>query len=236
MTARKVRKAKGRTCCCVSRRRWKFQNNAEATKRKPGRPLGSRNKSTLVVENLLEGEAEKVTRRIIRSAMAGNSIAMKLVIDRIAPRAGKRPVEIELPKIETLADLKEATSRIVQAVASGELYTGRRFWAHQYAQCVNRLAILPPDRRPKLTPCRVNTDASARVAAAGGGCGGVARAGPLSRRFRRGAWNRQLVAGLDDVAVMREPVEQRGCHFGSPNTLGHSPKARLVVTMTDVRS
>lgn len=124
MTARKSAKPKAAPAAASAAAAGNSINNAEATKRKPGRPLGSRNKSTLVVENLLEGEAEKVTRRIIRSAMAGNSIAMKLVIDRIAPRRRERPVEIELPKIETLADLKEATSRIVQAVASGELTPG----------------------------------------------------------------------------------------------------------------
>ncbi len=35
-----------------------------------------------------------------------------------------------------------------------------------------------------------------------------------------------LVAGLDDVAVMRETVQQRVVIFGSPKTLGDSPKAR----------
>ena len=47
---------------------------------------------------------------------------------------------------------------------------------------------------------------------------------------------RQLRCRFDDVAVMSETVEQRGVIFGSPNTLGHSPKARLVVTMIEVRS
>ena len=37
-----------------------------------------------------------------------------------------------------------------------------------------------------------------------------------------------FVAGLDDVTVMREPVEQCGRHLGSPNTEAHSAKARLV--------
>ena len=37
--------------------------------------------------------------------------------------------------------------------------------------------------------------------------------------------------------MMGETVEQgRGHFFASPNTLGHSPKARFVVTAMDVRS
>ena len=35
-----------------------------------------------------------------------------------------------------------------------------------------------------------------------------------------------LVAGLDDVAVMCEAVESAVAILGSPNTVGHSPKAR----------
>jgi hypothetical protein len=46
-----------------------------------------------------------------------------------------------------------------------------------------------------------------------------------------------IVASLDDVATMGQAVEQRAVViFASPNTLGHSPKARLVVTMTEARS
>src|SRR5262245_2551818 len=36
--------------------------------------------------------------------------------------------------------------------------------------------------------------------------------------------------------MMRETVEERGCHLGIYKTLGHSPKARLVITMIEVRS
>ena len=45
-----------------------------------------------------------------------------------------------------------------------------------------------------------------------------------------------VVAGLDDVAVMCQAVEQAVVILASPNTLGHSPNARLVVTMMEVRS
>ena len=45
-----------------------------------------------------------------------------------------------------------------------------------------------------------------------------------------------VVAGLDDVAVVGQAIEQRGRHLGSLKTLGHSPKARFVVTIIEVRS
>ena len=40
-----------------------------------------------------------------------------------------------------------------------------------------------------------------------------------------------LVPRLDDVAVMGDPVEQRGGHL---LVTGHSPNARLVVMITEV--
>ena len=45
-----------------------------------------------------------------------------------------------------------------------------------------------------------------------------------------------VVAGLDDMAVMGQAVQEPVVIFGSPNTLAHSEKLRLVVIMTLVRS
>jgi hypothetical protein len=45
-----------------------------------------------------------------------------------------------------------------------------------------------------------------------------------------------LIAGFDDFAVMRQSISRAVVIFASPNTFGHSAKARLVVTMMEVRS
>ena len=45
-----------------------------------------------------------------------------------------------------------------------------------------------------------------------------------------------FVSGLDDVAVVRQTLERGARYLGIYKTLGHSPKARLVVTMIEVRS
>jgi hypothetical protein len=50
-----------------------------------GRPPGSRNKSTLAAEALLDGEAETLTRKAIEEAKAGNMIALRLCLERIVP-------------------------------------------------------------------------------------------------------------------------------------------------------
>ena len=50
-----------------------------------GRPPGSRNKTTLAVDALLDGEAETLTRKAIELAKTGDVTALRLCLDRIAP-------------------------------------------------------------------------------------------------------------------------------------------------------
>ena len=50
-----------------------------------GRPSGSRHKTTLAMEALLDGEAEKLTRKAIELALAGDMVALRLCLDRTIP-------------------------------------------------------------------------------------------------------------------------------------------------------
>jgi hypothetical protein len=45
-----------------------------------------------------------------------------------------------------------------------------------------------------------------------------------------------VVAGLDDIAMVGDAIEQAVVILASPNTVGHSPKARFVVMITEVFS
>ncbi|QRM32083.1 hypothetical protein JO965_21110 [Microvirga sp. VF16] len=87
----------------------------------PGRPKGSRNKATLALEALLDGEAEALTRKAVEMALDGDTTAMRLVMDRIMPPRKDRPVMFALPKLETPADAVKASAALVEAVASGDL-------------------------------------------------------------------------------------------------------------------
>src|SRR5918993_4194763 len=86
-----------------------------------GRPLGSRHKATLALDKLLDGEADAITRKAIEMAKAGDTVALRLCLDRIAPVRKDRPVTFALPAIEATADVVKASAALLQAVASGEL-------------------------------------------------------------------------------------------------------------------
>src|SRR3954471_18470300 len=87
----------------------------------PGRPQGSRYKTTLAMDALLEGEAETITRKAIELAKEGDTVALRLCLDRLAPARKDRPVAFALPAIESAADVVKASAALLRGVASGDL-------------------------------------------------------------------------------------------------------------------
>src|SRR5262245_27299429 len=61
----------------------------------PGRPPGSKNKRTLLAAVLLEDEAEELPRAAIAMAKGGDTVIMKLLLDRVLPKDW--PIQVELP-------------------------------------------------------------------------------------------------------------------------------------------
>jgi uncharacterized protein DUF5681 len=78
---------------------------AGSTKFKPGqsgnpsgRPKGSRHKTTLAIEELLDGEAEEITRKAIEKAKDGDTAALRICLDRLSPPRKDRHIELSMPK------------------------------------------------------------------------------------------------------------------------------------------
>ena len=86
-----------------------------------GKPKGARNKTTLAIEALLEGEAEALTRKAIDLALDGDGPALRMCLDRLAPPRKDAPVTFDLPPIKSVADAVEASSALLVAVAGGEV-------------------------------------------------------------------------------------------------------------------
>jgi hypothetical protein len=76
------------------------------------------------VEALLEGDADKLTRKAIEKALEGDVPALRLCLERIAPARKDAPVTFELPPIKSAGDAVEASSALLEAVASGEVTPG----------------------------------------------------------------------------------------------------------------
>jgi hypothetical protein len=89
-----------------------------------GRPKGARNKATVVIEALLEDEAERLTRKLIELALDGNIAALRLCFERLLPPRHDRGVAFDLPKIESAADEVAASRAVLESCAAGILSPG----------------------------------------------------------------------------------------------------------------
>jgi hypothetical protein len=86
-----------------------------------GRPKGSRNKATVAIEGLLEGQAEALTQTAISKALGGDSIALRLCMDRIAPPMKDKPIVFALPQMLDAMDASKAAGSVLSAVSDGTI-------------------------------------------------------------------------------------------------------------------
>ncbi len=86
-----------------------------------GRPKGARNRTTQAVMALLEGEAEALSRKAVEMALAGDGVALRLCLDRLAPPRKDSPVQFALPHMTCAHDAAEAAGAVLQAVSEGDL-------------------------------------------------------------------------------------------------------------------
>jgi hypothetical protein len=86
-----------------------------------GKPRGSRNKATLAIESLLQGQAEALTQTALTKALEGDSVALRLCMDRIAPLPKDATVTFAMPTMSSALDASEAAGSVLKAVSEGEL-------------------------------------------------------------------------------------------------------------------
>ena len=94
--------------------RWKPGESGNPKGRAPG-PT----KITQAIQTLFEGEGDAIGRKAVELALAGDTVALRLVLDRIAPpRRGSR-IELPLGDLEGAQGLQAATNVIVSAMGAG---------------------------------------------------------------------------------------------------------------------
>jgi hypothetical protein len=100
----------------------KFHKGASGNPK--GRPPGSRNKSTLLYEQLFEGGAEELINKAMEMAKNGDVRALALCLDRILPAKRERSINLELRPVQTPQDLPNSFQDITTAIAEGRITPG----------------------------------------------------------------------------------------------------------------
>jgi hypothetical protein len=86
----------------------------------PGRPKGSRNRTTRA-QKLLEEHSEAIVRKCVIQAMKGHPTALRLCMERLMPVLRNPFVKLKLPLTKTAQQVGAASERLVQDIAAGRI-------------------------------------------------------------------------------------------------------------------
>src|SRR5215210_1966890 len=85
-----------------------------------GRPKGSRHQALVALDAIGAEGAAAVLRRVVDAAAGGDMRAADILLRRLWPERRGRPLQLDLPAVETAADLPGAYGGLLRAVAAGE--------------------------------------------------------------------------------------------------------------------
>jgi hypothetical protein len=86
-----------------------------------GRPRGSRNKYSILAQELLSSRAEPIAAKVAAMALQGDPTAMRLAMERIVPVRRETTVNLGPLPIKTAADVSKALEKLLERVAAGKL-------------------------------------------------------------------------------------------------------------------
>ncbi len=66
-------------------------------------------------------DVERVVKKVIDAALAGDMTAARLIVDRMVPVRRSRTIHVDLPPVDDAAGVAKSQSLIIQAVAAGRL-------------------------------------------------------------------------------------------------------------------
>jgi len=86
-----------------------------------GRPVGSRNKKTIAVDEMLAEQTEAAVQKILKMAEDGDPTAMRLCMERMSPTGANRRLGLELPRIKAADDADAAVQLVLDAFGRQEI-------------------------------------------------------------------------------------------------------------------
>lgn len=86
-----------------------------------GKPKGTRHLALQALDAIGEEGAAEVLKKVVEDAKSGDMRAAEILLKRLWPERKGRPINVELPAMETPADLVRAVGAVTNAVAQGNI-------------------------------------------------------------------------------------------------------------------
>ena len=100
-----------------------------------GRLPGTRNRATMIAEQLFDGASGELSREAIAKALNGDSAVLRLIVRSIIGPRRHRAASFDLPPLHNAADIAPAIAAIAAAAAEGAISTAE---ASEMSQVVER--------------------------------------------------------------------------------------------------
>ena len=100
-----------------------------------GRVTGTRNRATMIMEQLFDGASSDVSKEALAQAMNGDGATLRLIIRSLIGARRHRASSFTLPPLSNAADVAPAIAAIAAAAAEGAISTAE---ACEMSQVVER--------------------------------------------------------------------------------------------------
>ena len=101
------------------RKNAEFTRGRPFSKGNPGRPRGSKNRTTAIAQALIADEETELVRKAIELAKAGDVQMLKFLLDRILPK--ERLIQIDIPRLDFADEAIDGMAAISSAIAEGRI-------------------------------------------------------------------------------------------------------------------
>jgi hypothetical protein len=86
-----------------------------------GRPRGSRNKKTMIAQQLLDEHAESILRKAMLKGLQGDSPMLQALLSYILPRPKDTPLKTEVLRTATAKELSQSLDVILKRACDGQI-------------------------------------------------------------------------------------------------------------------
>ena len=91
-----------------------------------GRPKGSRNRTTLIAQALIDGEAKVFVKKPVQLPLESDLICLRICLERLVPMKKDAPIEIDLPDISNVANIPKLFAVLTAKLREGVTHSRAR--------------------------------------------------------------------------------------------------------------
>ncbi len=84
-----------------------------------GKPKGTRNRTTVIAQGLIDGQAETLVRKVVELALDAAPTRLRICLERLVAPKKDEPLEVSLPAVGTVTDIPKIFTAVTAKPGAG---------------------------------------------------------------------------------------------------------------------